>query len=138
MKWKDAHDYCRRQGGALAYFNNQEEYDLFTKDLDFSANNGWNVWYKEWLGIRRMGTEFRQNGSYEGWESIGYINIRKKEQLFFKWKSDEPNNSRNYKSYSGRYGNRQESCVEFDINDLQWNDLRCNKRMRFHCRFDDC
>jgi hypothetical protein len=80
----------------------------------------------EWLGIERSSI-------------FGWATAKGTENTFFQWttaadkghpespESNEPNN------WGG-----EEDCVEYRGEYTKWNDILCQEKRRFACRFDTC
>jgi len=119
VDWNTAKYKCKEAGGVLAYFENPSEYDQFSRQMELAGSN-------EWLGIERS--------SSDGWSTAKgtknmfflWMTAADKQRLGFKG-TDEPSNM-----------GGKENCVEYRGIHKKWNDVPCENKNRFACRFDTC
>jgi hypothetical protein len=50
VDWNTAKDECEKADGVLAYFENSEEYDKFSQQMELGGSD-------EWLGIKRSSSD---------------------------------------------------------------------------------
>merc|ERR1719310_334719 len=103
----EAQMFCENQGGNLASFHSQEE-----NDIAFNMTGGAGGSIRFWFGFHDLSLE----GDFEWTDGtcVDYTN----------WAPGEPND----------WGSG-EDCSMFWTGSGQWNDLDCNSKLPYICRF---
>ena len=124
--YKNAHEICRKKGGYVAYFLNQDELDEFKSQPERTGA-------KEYLGKSQGIDKFSiLNSGYFSCDHPNFLYANGDEALFADWYTDggEPNNH-----------NGIEFCAELlgrDKNNKdktnKMNDIKCTDKKEFSCR----
>ena len=116
MKWSDAQDYCKADGGKLVEIDSEEENIALVEEIKKKGLTKWNFW----MGL----TDSESEGDWR-LESSGLTTS------YTNWGGDEPNS---YKGWN-------EDCAQLDFNFLpeqwkpenngKWIDVICEKKNFF-------
>ena len=94
MKWSEAKDYCKADGGKLVEIDSEEENTALAEEIKKRRLTKWNFW----MGL----TDSESEGDWR-LESNGLTTN------YTNWGGDEPNS----------WGGRNEDCAQLDFNLLK-------------------